>query len=189
MSIPALLLVALAFYLHRAVKGPAVANTPATLPDDDGDSPMGHWRGAAFALVVGFVFLVGGAHVAVVGALGLAKAWGLSDSLAGIVLLALGTSLPELVVTVVSIIKKQSDVAVGNIVGSTLFNLLGILGVTALVMPLPVPEPMLTVHLWVMLGAIGAGALFVRTGWHLSRVEGGVLLAAYPIYLFVVIQA
>lgn len=185
----ALLLCALAIYLYQAVKGSASVGAPSAVPDVDvTTTTMPHWRMDVVWLTVGLVSLVGGAHVAVVGALGLAKAWGMSDSVAGIVLLALGTSLPELVVTVVSVIKRQSDVAVGNIVGSTLFNLLGIIGATALVLPLPVPAAMLSVHLWVMLAAIGAAALFVRTGWRLSRTEGAVLLSAYPLYLFFVIS-
>lgn len=184
----ALFLCALAVYLYRTVQGSATAGAP--LVGSAGHATaitMAPWHMEAVWLVVGLVSVVGGAHVAVVGALGLATAWGMSDAVAGIVLLALGTSLPELVVTVVSVMKRQSDVAVGNIVGSTLFNLLGIIGATALVMPLPVPAVMLSVHLWVMLGAIGAAAVFVRTGWWLSRTEGAVLLCAYPLYLFFVI--
>jgi len=186
----ALMLCALGVYLYRAVKG-SKATAVSTVDESVGNpvTTLPHWRMDAVWLAVGFVCLVGGAHLVVVGALGLAKAWGMSDSVAGIVLLALGTSLPELVVTVVSVLKRQSDVAVGNIVGSTLFNLLGILGATAVVLPLSVPTSMLNLHLWVMLAAVSAAALFVRTGWRLSRREGTVLLAAYPLYLYFVISA
>ncbi len=187
-----LMLVVLAVYLYRAVRSGSPADSvPAEFQGEVRENSAAvltsHWFADLAWLLVGLVLLVGGAHFAVLGALGIASTWGMSDSLAGIILLALGTSLPELVVTVVSVLKRQSDVAVGNIVGSTLFNLLGILGGTALVLPLPVDPSMLSVHLWVMLAAIGAAAIFVRTGWRLNRVEGGALLAAYPLYMYFII--
>ena len=100
--------------------------------------------------------------------------------------MAIGTSLPELAVAVLALVRRDAEVAIGNIIGSNLFNILGILGITALVSPLAVPQTIANFDVWIMLAAALVLALFVRTGWRLTRLEGGVLLFSYPIYLAVV---
>ena len=97
---------------------------------------------------VGIVALSFGAHFMVTGAMGIADDLGISETLVGIVLLALGASLPEVAVTVVALTRGKGDLALGNVLGSTLFNLFGVLGIVALVRPLIVPHSVADVHVW-----------------------------------------
>ena len=136
----------------------------------------------AAAGIAGVVF---GAGLLVDGATEIARAAGLSEAVIGLTLVAVGTSLPELATSVVAAVRRQGAVAFGNVVGSNIFNVLGILGVTALVAPLPVPAEIARRDIWVMLAAALALTLFAVTGWRLSRREGAALLAAYAVYLAV----
>ncbi|NBC01140.1 MAG: calcium/sodium antiporter [Bacteroidetes bacterium] len=135
------------------------------------------------ALPVGLGLLVGGSRVLLGGAVGIAEAAGLSEAVIGLTLVAVGTSLPELAVGVVAAFRQQADVAVGNVLGSNIFNVLGILGVAALLQPLPVPARIVAVDQWMMLGTalLVWGALY--TGRQLSRWEGALLLGSYSVYL------
>lgn len=129
--------------------------------------------------------LLVGAHLLVSGALDLATQWGVPQSVIGLSLVAFGTSMPELAVAALSLVRRSADVAVGNIVGSILFNLLGVLGLTAIVIPLAVPIGIATFDIWVMVAAMVVLAVFSRSGWRITRVEGAALLAAYPVYILV----
>jgi cation:H+ antiporter len=80
-------------------------------------------------------------------------------------------------------LRRQPDIAFGNIVGSNIYNVFGILGVTAIAEPIPVPPEILTLDIWVMLGATILLFVFSFTGWRLSRTEGGLFLAAYATWL------
>ncbi|MBT43537.1 MAG: sodium:calcium antiporter [Idiomarina sp.] len=135
------------------------------------------------AVLIGLVFLIGGSRVMLSGAIGLAESFGVSEAVIGLTLVAVGTSLPELAVSVMAALRRHADVAVGNILGSNIFNLLGILGISALLQPLPVPERILQFDQWVMLGTAAILLLFLYTGRRLSRMEGGVLLAGYVAYV------
>jgi len=135
------------------------------------------------AIVVGLALLIAGSQVLLTGAVGIAEHLGVSDAVIGLTLVAVGTSLPELSISVIAALRRHADVAVGNILGSNIFNLLGILGVSALLQPLPVPVRILQFDQWVMLGASLLLLLFLYTGRRLSRLEGGALLAGYGIYL------
>ncbi len=142
---------------------------------------------AAFQALSGLGITILGARLLVTGAVELAQAAGISETLIGLTIVAVGTSLPELVTSIMAILRKQADVAFGNIVGSNIFNILGILGVTALVQPLSVPPEILRLDIWVMLGATLLLLVFSRTGWRLGQLEGTALLAGYLIYLSVLI--
>ncbi|WP_417441203.1 calcium/sodium antiporter [Idiomarina sp.] len=135
------------------------------------------------AVLIGLVFLIGGSRVMLSGAIGLAESFGVSEAVIGLTLVAVGTSLPELAVSVMAALRRHADVAVGNILGSNIFNLLGILGISALLQPLPVPERILQFDQWMMLGTAVVLLLFLYTGRRLSRMEGGVLLAGYVAYV------
>jgi cation:H+ antiporter len=102
---------------------------------------------------------------------------------------AIGTSMPELVTSVIASQKGHGDVAFGNIIGSNIFNILGILGVTALVQPLVVPAQIGTLDIWVMLAATAALLVFAYTGHRIGRREGGILVVAYIAYLAVLLIA
>jgi cation:H+ antiporter len=135
------------------------------------------------AILLGLALLVGGAQVLLKGAVGIAESLGVSQAVIGLTLVAVGTSLPELSITVIAAFRKHADVAIGNILGSNIFNLLGILGVSALLQPLPVHERILQFDQWVMLGTSLILLLFLYTGNRLSRLEGGLLVLGYATYL------
>jgi cation:H+ antiporter len=139
---------------------------------------------AALAMLAGgLVLTILGARYLVFGAVDLARDLGVSETVIGLTIVAVGTSMPELVTSVMAARRGQSDVAFGNIVGSNIYNILGILGVTALVTPLAVPPEIARVDIWVMLAATAALVAAAVTGWRINRLEGGLLLAAYCAYL------
>ncbi len=136
-------------------------------------------------LAAGLALLIGGSRVLLSGAVGIATDLGLSEALIGLTLVAVGTSLPELTVSVMAAIRRHADVAIGNVLGSNIFNILGILGVSALVQPLPLAARMAWFDQWVMLGAAVLLTLFLISGRRLSRLEGVVLLLGYGAYVAV----
>lgn len=138
----------------------------------------------AIAVVLGLLLLIAGSQVLLIGAIGIAAYFGVPEAVVGLTLVAVGTSLPELSISVIAAIRRHADVAVGNILGSNIFNLLGILGVSALLQPLPVHPRILHFDQWVMLGTSLLLLLFLYTGRRLSRAEGGVLLVGYGIYVW-----
>lgn len=136
------------------------------------------------AVLLGLMLLIAGSQVLLIGAIGIAAHFGVPEAVIGLTLVAVGTSLPELSISVIAAIRRHADVAVGNILGSNIFNLLGILGVSALLQPLPVHPRILQFDQWVMLGTSLLLLLFLYTGRRLSRTEGGVFLVGYGIYVW-----
>lgn len=139
-------------------------------------------------LVLGGMILAGlaaaifGAGWLVDGAIVLASAAGVSQSVIGLTVVAVGTSLPELIACIVAVLRKHEDVALGNVVGSNIYNLCGILGLTALISPIAVPAEIAAFDIWVMLGVTALLIVQLRSGWRLSRIEGVVLVALYVAY-------
>ncbi|MFT6928106.1 MAG: cation:H+ antiporter [Psychromonas sp.] len=136
------------------------------------------------AVVLGLLLLIGGSQVLLIGAIGIAEHFNVPEAVIGLSLVAIGTSLPELSISVIAAIRRHADVAVGNILGSNIFNLLGILGVSSFLQPLPVHARILQFDQWVMLGTSLLLFLFLYTGSRLSRLEGGILLGGYCIYIW-----
>ena len=149
------------------------AEADAALPAASG--PL--WRDVLF-VAGGLALLVAGARMLVSGAVSIAEAAGLSEAVIGLTILAAGTSLPELATSVVAALRGQSDIAIGNVVGSNIFNVLGILGVTSLLSPLA-PGGVGPVDLAVMLVLALALLPLLRTGFRVDRLEGGLLVLAY----------
>ncbi|WP_412971891.1 calcium/sodium antiporter [Glaciecola sp. MF2-115] len=135
------------------------------------------------AVIIGLLLLISGSQVLLIGAVGIAENLGVSEAVIGLTLVAVGTSLPELSISVIAALRRHADVAIGNILGSNIFNLFGILGVSALLQPLPVNVRILQFDQWVMLGSAILLFLFLYTGRRLNRLEGAVLLTAYVVYL------
>jgi cation:H+ antiporter len=135
------------------------------------------WFGGGLAVtVLGAGFLVDGAIT-------LARLLSVRESVIGLTIVAVGTSLPELVTSVMAAFRRHADVALGNIVGSNIFNILGILGVTALVRPIDVPADIAAFDIWLM-SLVTAGLIVLAvTGWRLSRGEGVLLLAGFGAYI------
>lgn len=134
-------------------------------------------------LIGGLIGLPLGASLLVDGAVNVATALGVSEAVIGLTLVAVGTSLPELATTVAAAIRREAGVALGNVIGSNIFNLLGIIGITALIGPLPVPASMLHTDLWVMLASSALLGLFVLSGRSIGRLAGAGLIALYVLYL------
>lgn len=146
------------------------------------------WLGLA-ALFGGIAITMIGARFTVLGGIGLAQVAGLSETVIGLTIVAVGTSLPELVTSLVAAIRREADIALGNVIGSNIFNVLGILGVTALVQPLAVPPELFRLDIWVMLGATVFLVVFAVTGWRIIRIEGALLLGGYMAYVGYLIAA
>jgi len=108
---------------------------------------------------------------------------GLGATWTGLVVVAAVTSLPELVTAVIAALKKQGDVAFGNIIGSNIYNTFGILGITAAVHPLEVPVEIIEFDIWVMLAATVMLLFFAVSGWRVSRREGAALFGLYILYI------
>lgn len=137
------------------------------------------------ATVIGLIGVIAGARFLVTGATAIARDWGVSEEVIGLTMVAIGTSLPELATVVAASIKKQNDVALGNVVGSNVFNILGIMGVAALVKPSEAPVQIMMFDAWVMLGVTLLLVPFFLSGRQLSRPEGGLLLGGYAAYIAV----
>jgi len=159
------------------VMAKVVAETPGAVPVK-GSGPARLVGGIA----VGLGFLVLGAQALVTGAVDLASAAGVDSRVVGLTVVAAGTSLPELATSLVASHMKEDDIAIGNVVGSNLFNIAAILGVSALIAPLPVGGPAL-VDFAVMMGFTVAMLLFMRTGSRLTGRKGAALFVGYMAYL------
>lgn len=133
----------------------------------------------------GLALLIAGSQILLKGAVGIAIELGVSEAVIGLTLVAVGTSLPELTISVIAAFRKQADVAIGNILGSNIFNLLGILGVSAILQPIAVAGRVISFDQWIMLGSSILLYIFLLSGRRLSRVEGGLLLVGYFAYIAV----
>jgi cation:H+ antiporter len=172
------LIAGLAAYLAWAYLAPRGTPEP-----DVAVPPKPVWQALAW-LLFGLAALMLGARLLVDGAVNIAQAFGLSEAFIGLTIVAVGTSLPELATSCIAALRRQSDIAIGNIVGSNIFNVLGILGATAIITPIPVADRFLVLDLPVMLAASGllAVLLLVRSG--VGRSGGAALLLAYSAYLW-----
>jgi len=162
--------------------GTAVSELHAREVEETMGVPTATWLVLLY-VVVGLVALVGGAKLLVDGAIGVARAAGISESVIALSLVAVGTSLPELAATAVAACRRHTDVAVGNVLGSNLFNVMLILGTASMVAPMPIAEEFVRVDLWVMLGAGIVLLPVMITGWKISRNEGILLLMLYVAYI------
>lgn len=150
------------------------------------DPNMPWWRICLF-LALGLVGLPLGADLLVDSAVIIATRFGVSDTVIGLTLVALGTSLPELATTTMAALRRQADVALGNVIGSNMFNLLAIIGIASLVAPIPVDKSFLYFDLWVMLAASAMLMPFVFFKQDIGRVWGAALTALYLLYIIVVL--
>jgi len=140
--------------------------------------------GLAVLLVgAGVALLVLGGELLVRGAVSLARTLGMTERLIGLTIVAAGTGAPELATSVIAARRGQSEMALGNVIGSNIFNVLGILGVSALVVPLTVSAEMLSNDMWWMLGLSFLLFPMMRSRYVVTRLEGGVLLLAYVVYI------
>ena len=184
------LLVVLALILGEMFRE-ALSHRRSCEPDqldgmEDADPDMPYWRIGIY-VVLGLIGLPLGASLLVDNASTIARTYGVSDTVIGLTLVAVGTSLPELATTMMAAMRRQADVALGNVIGSNMFNLLAIMGVASLFGSIPIPPAFLHFDLWVMAGASLLLVPFVFFKLDITRPVGVVLTALYVIYVLVVI--
>ena len=151
-----------------------------------------HWSVQLALIVVGLVLLVQGADWLVDAAVGVARVFGISELVIGLTVVAVGTSMPEIATSIVAALRGEREIAVGNVVGSNVFNILAVLGVTGLVSngSLPVSEAARNFDLWVMLAVAFACLPIMISGREIARWEGGLFLAYYATYTaWLILQA
>lgn len=146
--------------------------------------PSRHWAVDVGLIAGGLGLLVLGSRLLVDSASALARGWGVSEAVIGLTIVAAGTSLPELATTLVAALRKQPDIAVGNVVGSNLYNLLAIAGISGLLAPLAGPGIRVFDLVTLMVLTVILFPL-LWTGLMVKRWEGGVLLGSYAVYLAV----
>jgi cation:H+ antiporter len=182
-SILALILI----HAFREARAHIQAGEPDDLEDiEEADPDLPYWRIGLY-LALGLIGLPLGANILVENASAIARTYGVSETAIGLTLVAVGTSLPELATTLMAALRRQADVALGNVIGSNLFNLLGVVGIASLFGPIPVDREFLTFDLWVMLAASLLLIPFVFLGRDITRTWGAALTALYLIYVAVVL--
>lgn len=172
--------IGLSYWLDQRSKGPEAALHTAEA--DSVTPPKGGLLISLLLLAGGIAGVVFGAKFLVTGAISVAEDFGISDTVIGLTVVAVGTSLPELAASVAAAMKRQGDIALGNVIGSNIFNALGILGATAIIRPIEVPSSILGSDVWVMLGAAALLFVVAATGRRVSRSEGAGLLLLYVAY-------
>ena len=173
--IGALLLALLVVYVVWRLRHP-----PESLEDDEEDAPKSIWI-AAGLFAAGLAVLIGGGQLLVTGAVDLARVLGVSEAAIGLTVVAIGTSLPELAATLAAAVRGRPDLAVGNVVGSNIYNLLLIGGATMTLAPIPVADELLDIE-WPVLAASALLLLVLcRYAKRIGRVAGLALLAAFGI--------
>ncbi len=176
----AALIVYIAWSYHQDKKGGA--ETIVHIEEDvEGDPQLSRLKASSFALG-GLVLLIGGAYILVEGAVSIARGFGISEAVIGLTIVAIGTSLPELATATVAAYRKHSDIIIGNIVGSNIFNILAILGVTAMISPIPVAVQIATYDVWIMLSVAVFLSVYLLPGATIGRISGLAMLGAYIIY-------
>ena len=171
-------------HLHRK---DAALNAVEDEEEVEGADPDMPWWQIIVFLLLGLVGLPLGADLLVDNASTIAREYGVSETVIGLTLVALGTSLPELATTTMAALRRQADVVLGSVIGSNMFNLLAIVGIAALIGPIPVAPEFLKFDLWVMMGASVLLAPFVFWGWNINRTWGIGLAAAYFGYIAIVL--
>lgn len=194
-------LLALAIYVYVAIRqerqsqtitdhGAVYDKSVALQAADPGTAPAINRKGPVLRPILialgGLVLVVLGGTFLVDGAVTIAQSFGISETVIGLTIVAVGTSLPEFVTSVLAAIRRQSDIAFGNIVGSNIYNILGIGGATALIAPGEVPAEIAGFDNLVMIGVSVLLVAFASTGLRIARWEGAALLLGYVAYVIVV---
>lgn len=179
------LLLALLVYmiaLYRGAQSESQGNKEASENVTENVLPGGLWL-AVPVLIAGLIGIIWGADLMVTGAIQLARGFGVSEAVIALSIVAIGTSLPELAVSIVASLRGQAGLAVGNIIGSNISNILLILGGTSLLAPLAISDVLANRDVWVMLGVAILGVYFISKGRTMSRLEGGICVALYISYI------
>lgn len=183
-----ILMIAFAIYLFAIIRGVMVRKENSNLIEKNKDAVHKIYKTpiSIFFILIGLVLLVGGAQLLVYSGSFLARKWGVSEVVIGITAIAIGTSLPELFTSVVAAVKGEGAISIGNIVGSNIFNICLVAGVTSTIQPLMVSQRVYNVDNWIMLGLTVLLYPFLISRRVFSRVEGALF---FTIYIFFLINA
>ena len=162
-------------------------NKTSNLEVENADPTLVFWKIILF-LSLGFIGLPIGADILVKNASFIAKSYGLSDEVIGLTLVALGTSLPELATTLMAALRKQAEVALGNVIGSNIFNLFAIVGITTMFGDIPIAPSFFNFDFWIMFGAGIVLFPFVYMRVNINRLWGAFLTLTYAAYLYLTVQ-
>ena len=146
------------------------------------------WWQIIFFLFLGVIGLPLGADLLVTNASSLAKDYGISDAVVGLTLVAIGTSLPELATTFIAVMRKKAEVVLGNLIGSNIFNLLAIIGVTSLISPVPVDPSFIKFDFWIMFGASLLVTPYIFSNIQFNRLSGFLFVTLYISYLTTILK-
>lgn len=141
---------------------------------------------ASLWIVIGMALLLGSSRILVWGSVNIAQAFGVSDLVIGLTIVAIGTSLPELAASIVSALRREHDIAIGNVIGSNMFNLLAVLGLPGIIHPAPIENEVLTRDFPFMIAlsiAMFMMAYGFREQGRINKIEGGLLLCGYIAYM------
>ncbi|WP_208589251.1 calcium/sodium antiporter [Gracilibacillus suaedae] len=144
------------------------------------------WGKYILLTIGGLLGIIFGGELVVRNATDIALSFGMSETLVGLTIVAIGTSLPELITSITAAIKKESEIALGNIVGSNIFNILFVLGTTAVIHPLVVNSKII-LDILIMIALTGVLLIFSRTNFKVGKIEGGILVIAYILYMIFII--
>ncbi|MFZ2101228.1 MAG: calcium/sodium antiporter [Oricola sp.] len=182
----AILFAGILMFIVAQVLRARAPSSPADVPEDYheelGEMPHSPGR-IAVLLAGGLIGLPIAAQLTVSGASGLAEAFGISQAVIGLTIVAIGTSLPELATTMVAAWRKNADVALGNIIGSNIFNIAAIMGITGLIIPVPVSAIMIERDMWIMLATAVLLTIICFARITTGRYLGAAMSAAYAVYL------
>jgi cation:H+ antiporter len=178
-------LVMFSLYAFHSERRRGRTNDPGDIPEElaeeFSEAPRATWL-ALLSVIGGIVAVVAGAKLLVAAAIVAARAFGVGEEVIGLTIVAVGTSLPELATAVVAAVRRHSEVAVGNIMGANIYNLLAIMGLVSAVAPVAVPSQILTFDLWVMIAITGLLLLFLLLGKGLNRAVGVLFLVLFTGY-------
>ena len=178
-----------AFYMYWQISDALKARRAGTIKDEEDDGkPISIWKSLAL-VVIGLALIIIGGNWVVDGATAIAETFGMSQTLIGLTIVAIGTSLPELVTSMVAAKKGESDIALGNVIGSNIFNIIFILGFSAVIAPMTIDME----AVWDTVVAIAVtvlGLVFAGTKLKVARWEGAVMCVLYVVYLaYIILRA
>jgi cation:H+ antiporter len=157
------------------------------LPEDDEPLPL--YKIVLF-LGIGGTALWGGSELLITGAKNLALSMGVSERIIGVTIVSVGTSIPELAASIIAVLKKEKAISLGNLIGSNIFNILAVLGITSLILPVNVQDQgLLTNDIWWMLGIslLIFPLVFIPKGLRLGWRDGIILVAVYSVFVYMTI--
>lgn len=174
--------VLLAFIGQSLIKDKKEQNALSQTDEEDEEEHYGPLMASVYS-IGGLLVLIGGAYLMVEGAVSMARDFGISEAVIGLTVVAIGTSLPELATAVIAALRKQNEIIIGNILGSNIFNIHAILGITAMIFPIKVSGQIAHIDIWIMLGVSVFFSAILLRGVTIGRLLGAIMLAFYCGYI------